>query len=236
MSGPIIAKIHTGEKPYVCDHEGCQKAFSDSSSLARHRRIHAEKRLCICQEETCGLSFSHKAALTKRQRGFQSPGCFIQPPSKDSTLERYNQDETSAAVSIHNTQDQNSFALQPFYPQSASPSHELCSIHGVSVGSVHVHEGSSASVAQSVPLFSATNMQYVWQLFPQPHHEMPAAMSIPNAQDQNSIALEPFYPQSASPSHELCSIHGVSMGSVHVHEGSPASVAQSVPLFSATNL
>lgn len=29
----------TGERPHKCEYDGCDKAFSDSSSLARHRRV-----------------------------------------------------------------------------------------------------------------------------------------------------------------------------------------------------
>lgn len=29
----------TGERPHKCEYAGCDKAFSDSSSLARHRRV-----------------------------------------------------------------------------------------------------------------------------------------------------------------------------------------------------
>ena len=36
-------KIHTGEKPFPCIHEGCDKKFSTSGNLSRHRKVHQKK-------------------------------------------------------------------------------------------------------------------------------------------------------------------------------------------------
>ena len=37
-------RSHTGEKPYVCEHEGCNKAFSNASDRAKHQnRTHSNE-------------------------------------------------------------------------------------------------------------------------------------------------------------------------------------------------
>lgn len=43
-------RSHTGEKPYVCEHEGCNKAFSNASDRAKHQnRTHSnEVRPSFC--------------------------------------------------------------------------------------------------------------------------------------------------------------------------------------------
>lgn len=39
-------RSHTGEKPYVCEHEGCNKAFSNASDRAKHQnRTHSNEVL-----------------------------------------------------------------------------------------------------------------------------------------------------------------------------------------------
>lgn len=58
-------RVHTGEKPHMCEH--CTKPFSDSSSLARHRRIHSGKRPYKCPYANCQKTFTRRTTLTRHQ-------------------------------------------------------------------------------------------------------------------------------------------------------------------------
>ena len=41
-------RSHTGEKPYLCQHLGCPKSFSNSSDRAKHQRTHQDT---VCRLE-----------------------------------------------------------------------------------------------------------------------------------------------------------------------------------------
>lgn len=57
-------RVHSGDKPHACVE--CNRMFSDSSSLARHRRVHAGLKPFKC--DLCGVkAFSRKATLTRHQ-------------------------------------------------------------------------------------------------------------------------------------------------------------------------
>ena len=56
MKRPLEARIHSGEKPYKCPHEGCDFASNHSGSLTVHMRIHSGEKPYKCTHEGCDFS------------------------------------------------------------------------------------------------------------------------------------------------------------------------------------
>lgn len=61
-----IAASHLKERPYICSHEGCGKAFSRSDSCKRHERSHAGERPYQCTH--CGCAFKRSDHLLAHQK------------------------------------------------------------------------------------------------------------------------------------------------------------------------
>jgi uncharacterized Zn-finger protein len=59
----IHERTHTNEKPLECNI--CGKKFSESSNLAKHRKIHGERGLHACPVSGCSKSF-HRLDQLKR--------------------------------------------------------------------------------------------------------------------------------------------------------------------------
>ncbi len=57
----IHMRVHTKEKPYVCNVPGCNYRFSQKSSLNRHMRKHFKEKSFKCN--ICGTTFTRKTSL-----------------------------------------------------------------------------------------------------------------------------------------------------------------------------
>ncbi|GBM20520.1 Transcription factor Sp5 [Araneus ventricosus] len=62
-------RIHTGERPFVCDHANCGKSFTRNEELTRHLRIHTGCRPHQCV--FCSKRFGRKDHLKKHIKTHQ---------------------------------------------------------------------------------------------------------------------------------------------------------------------
>lgn len=56
----------SGEKPFSCSWEGCDKKFARSDELSRHRRTHTGEKKFVCP--VCDRRFMRSDHLTKHAR------------------------------------------------------------------------------------------------------------------------------------------------------------------------
>ena len=72
----VHERSHTGDKPYICEHPGCDKAFATGYGLKSHTRVHTGEKPYKCPEETCVKAFKTSGDLQKHVRthtGKRSP-------------------------------------------------------------------------------------------------------------------------------------------------------------------
>lgn len=62
----FVAVSLTGEKPFVCTWEGCDKCFARSDELSRHRRTHTGEKKFTCP--ICFRRFMRSDHLAKHTR------------------------------------------------------------------------------------------------------------------------------------------------------------------------
>ena len=55
----------TGEKPYICPFDGCNKAYSNSSDRFKHVRTHQVEKPYCCKMPGCNKSYTDPSSLRK---------------------------------------------------------------------------------------------------------------------------------------------------------------------------
>lgn len=58
-------------KKYLCQFEGCDKAYNRPALLRQHERTHTNERPFVCPEEGCGKSFFRKSHLDVHKHSHQ---------------------------------------------------------------------------------------------------------------------------------------------------------------------
>jgi hypothetical protein len=69
-SGSLVnhKRVHTGEKPYPCDHPGCEAAFAGSGNLVNHKRTHTGEKPFPCDHPGCEAAFALRGGLVTHKR------------------------------------------------------------------------------------------------------------------------------------------------------------------------
>lgn len=58
----------TGEKPFKCEHEGCDRRFANSSDRKKHSHVHTSDKPYNCRISGCDKSYTHPSSLRKHMK------------------------------------------------------------------------------------------------------------------------------------------------------------------------
>jgi len=58
----------TGEKPFKCEHAGCDRKFANSSDRKKHSHVHTSDKPYNCKIIGCDKSYTHPSSLRKHMK------------------------------------------------------------------------------------------------------------------------------------------------------------------------
>jgi len=65
-------RVHTGEKPYSCKQDGCQRSFARLENLKIHNRSHTGEKPFVCKYH-CSKAFSNSSDRAKHEQTHKDP-------------------------------------------------------------------------------------------------------------------------------------------------------------------
>lgn len=86
--------LHTSEKPFKCEFEGCDRRFANSSDRKKHSHVHTSDKPYNCEIRGCDKSYTHPSSLRKHMKVHgKSP-----PPSPSSSSASGYESDPGAAI------------------------------------------------------------------------------------------------------------------------------------------
>merc|ERR1712222_224203 len=86
-------RIHTGEKPFECEIEGCDRRFANSSDRKKHMHVHTTDKPYYCTSRGCDKTYTHPSSLRKHLKAHGLEG------SSHTNYDSEEEDTSSAAAS-----------------------------------------------------------------------------------------------------------------------------------------
>lgn len=82
----------SGEKPFKCEFDGCDRKFANSSDRKKHSHVHTSDKPYYCKVRGCDKSYTHPSSLRKHMKVH----CKSPPPPSSSSAATYH--SSSAAL------------------------------------------------------------------------------------------------------------------------------------------
>jgi hypothetical protein len=60
----------SGEKPFKCEFDGCDRRFANSSDRKKHSHVHTSDKPYNCKIRGCDKSYTHPSSLRKHMKVF----------------------------------------------------------------------------------------------------------------------------------------------------------------------
>ena len=158
----------TGEKPFKCEYEGCDRRFANSSDRKKHSHVHTSDKPYNCKIKGCDKSYTHPSSLRKHMKVHEKPmspqmstnGDHVSSASSGSG---YDSDNNSRApsnaansppvVAVNSTQSQ---VNQRQQQQQQHPHHQISSQQPI-LANGYSHRNTNFNVSPSTMLTSLSN-------------------------------------------------------------------------------
>ncbi|RRT47625.1 hypothetical protein B296_00043611, partial [Ensete ventricosum] len=102
--------IHTGERQFVCPHEGCGKAFSLDFNLKSHMKTHSLENYHVCPYPECGKKYTHESKLKSHLKAHHEKVATVEMAKRKPSSDKPHNTTKSAATAYVSVSAERRFA------------------------------------------------------------------------------------------------------------------------------